>query len=93
MEFLDKETALKRLQLEKQYALAKAEENAFKEVLDEQLELDSQVKENVKIENIHDRPETNPQVTTGSVKQEVKADSTPFIPISVARDNNSSHKG
>ena len=53
MEFLDKETALK------QYALAKAEENAFKEALDEQLELDSQVKEPVKIESIDARPETN----------------------------------
>lgn len=93
MEFLEKETELKRLQLEKQYALAKAEENAFKEVLDEQLELNSQVEENVKIENTDAIPKTNPQVTTGSVKQEVKADSTPFIPISIARDNNSSRKG
>ena len=39
MEFLDKETALK------QYALAKAQETAFKEVLDHQLKMDSQVKE------------------------------------------------
>ena len=93
MEFLEKETELKRLQLKKQYALAKAEENAFKEVLDEQLELDSQVKENVKTDNVDARHETNPQVTTGSVKQEMKTDSTPFIPISVSRDNNSSQKG
>ena len=93
MEFLEKETELKRLQLEKQYALAKAEENAFKEVLDEQLELNSQVKENVKIENTDAIPKTTPQVTTGFVKQEVKADSTPFIPVSIARDNNSSQKG
>ena len=29
---------------------------------------------------------------TGSVKQDMEADSTPFIPISVSRDNNSSQK-
>ena len=56
MEFLEKETELKRLQLEKQYALANAEENAFKEVLDEQLELNSQVKE--KCENREHRCHT-----------------------------------
>ena len=31
LEFLDKEMGLKRLQLEKQYALVKSEEKAFKE--------------------------------------------------------------
>lgn len=36
MEFLEKENELRRIQLEKEYALAKAEESAFKEILDEE---------------------------------------------------------
>ena len=36
MEFLERETELERIRLEKQYALAKAEEDAFKEILDEE---------------------------------------------------------
>ena len=36
MEFIERETELERIRLEKQYALAKAEEDAFKEILDEE---------------------------------------------------------
>ena len=36
MKFLERETELELIRLEKQYALAKAEEDAFKEILDEE---------------------------------------------------------
>ena len=51
MEFLEKENELRRIQLEKEYALAKAEESAFKEILDEENKLNTQTKQEIKPED------------------------------------------
>ena len=51
IEYLERENELKRTQLEKEYALAKAEESAFKKILDEETKLDKQAKQEIKTED------------------------------------------
>ena len=79
MEFLDRETELERIRLEKQYALAKAEEDALKGILDEE------IKPVVKSETaLDERFKLPPEEATvpETVKSEMDPNSPPFVPKS-----------
>ena len=78
MEFLEKENELRRIQLEKEYALAKAEESAFKEILDEEYKLNTQTKQEIKLEDKQISPQQPTAVTTRIAKQEMNPNSRPF---------------
>ena len=76
MEFLDRETELERIRLEKQYALAKAEEDALKGILDEE------IKPVVKSETaLDERFKLPPEEATvpETVKSEMDPNSPPFV--------------
>ena len=83
MEFLEKENELRRIQLEKEYALAKAEESAFKEILDEENKLNTQKNQEVKPEDKEISPQQPTAVTTRIEKQEMDPDSPPFVPNTI----------
>ena len=77
MEFLDRETELERIRLEKQYALAKAEEDALKGILDEE------IKPVVKSETaLDERFKLPPEEATvpETVKSEMDPNSPSFVP-------------
>ena len=74
---------LKRIQLEKEYALARAEENAFKNILDEESKPDKQAKQEIKTE---DNETSFPNPTTApmqGVNNKVNPDSPPFVPSTI----------
>ena len=77
MEYLDKENELKRIQLEKQYALAKAEESAFKELLDEESKVDDQIKKETKPD---ERLELSANEVPETITREMNPNSPPFVP-------------
>ena len=81
---MEKENELRRIQLEKEYALAKAEESAFKEILNEEYKLNTQTKQEIKSE---DKEIISPQqptaVTTRIEKQEMNPNSPPFVPNTI----------
>ena len=83
MEFLEKENELRRIQLEKEYALAKAEESAFKEILDEENKLNTQKNQEVKPEDKEISPQQPAAVTTRIEKQEMDPNSPPFVPNTI----------
>ena len=83
IEFLEKENELRRIQLEKEYALAKAEESAFKEILDEEYKLNTQVKQEIKPEDKEISPQQPTAVTTKIEKQEMSPNSPPFVPTTI----------
>ena len=83
MEFLEKENELRRIQLEKEYALAKAEESAFKEILDEENKLNTQKNQEVKPEDKEISPQQPTAVTTRIEKQEMDPNSPPFVPNTI----------
>ena len=83
MEFLERENELKRVQLEKKYALAKAEESAFKEILDEEYELNTRTKQEIKPEDKEISPRQPRAATTRIEKQEMNPDSPPFVPSAI----------
>ena len=77
MEFLDRETELERIRLEKQYALVKAEEDALNGILDEE------IKPVVKSETaLDERFKLPPEEATvpETVKSEMDPNSPPFVP-------------
>ena len=83
MEYLERENELKRIQLEKEYALARAEENAFKNILDEESKPDKQAKQEIKTE---DKETSFPNPTTAlmqGVNNKVNPDSPPFVPSTI----------
>ena len=83
MEYLERENELKRIQLEKEYALARAEENAFKNILDEESKPDKQAKQEIKTE---DKETSLPNPTTAlmqGVSNKVNPDSPPFVPSTI----------
>lgn len=83
MEFLERENELRRIQLEKEYALAKAEESAFKEILDEENKLNTQTKREIKPEDKEISPQQPTAVTTRIEKQEMNPNSPPFVPNTI----------
>ena len=83
MEFLERENELRRIQLEKEYALAKAEESAFKEILDEEYKLNTQMKQEIKPEDKEISPQPPTAVTTRIEKQEMNPNSPPFVPKTI----------
>ena len=83
MEFLEKENELRHIQLEKEYVLAKAEESAFKEILDEENKLNTQKNQEVKAEDKEISPQQPTAVTTRIEKQEMDPNSPPFVPNTI----------
>ena len=79
MEFLERETELERIRLEKRYALAKAEEDAFKGILDEETKPVVQIKSETAVD---DRFKLPPEEATvpETVKSEMDPNSPPFVP-------------
>ena len=80
MEFLEKENELRRIQLAKEYALAKAEKSAFKEILDEEYKLNTQIKQEIKPEDKEISPQQPTAFTTRIEKQEINPNSPPSVP-------------
>ena len=83
MEYLERENELKRIQLEKEYALARAEENTFKNILDEESKPNKQAKQEIKTE---DKETSFPNPTTAlmqGVNNKVNPDSPPFVPLTI----------
>ena len=60
IEYLEKENELKRIQLEKEYALLKAEESAFKIILDEEIKLDNEQNRKLKLKTKRRASKTKP---------------------------------
>ena len=60
IEYLEKENELKRIQLEKEYALLKAEESAFKIILDEEIKLDNEQNRKLKLKTKRRASKTQP---------------------------------
>ena len=79
MEFLERETELERIRLEKRYALAKAEEDAFKGILDEETKPVVKIKTETAVD---DRFKLPPEEVTvpETVKGEMDPNSPPFVP-------------
>ena len=83
MEYLERQNELKRIQLEKEYALAKTEENAFKDILDEESRPDKQGKQEIKTE---EKETSFPSPTTApmqGVNNKVNPESPPFVPSTI----------
>ena len=83
IEYLERENELKRTQLEKEYALAKAEEIAFKEILDEETKLDKQAKQEIKTE---DKVTSLQKPTTAPMQganNKMNPDNPPFVPLTI----------
>lgn len=83
MEFLEKENELRRIQLEMEYALTKAEDSAFKEILDEENNLNKQTKQEIKPEDREISPQQTTALTTRIEKQEMNPNSPPFVPNTI----------
>ena len=79
MEFLERETELERIRLEKQCALAKAEEDACKEILDEESKPIVQIKRET---TLSERFKLSPDETTvpETVKSKMNPNSPTFVP-------------
>ena len=71
-----KEKELRRIQLEKEYALAKVKESAFKEILDEEYKLNTQTKP----EDKELSPQQPTAILTRIAKQEMNPNIPPFVP-------------
>ena len=83
IEYLERENELKRIQLEKEYALAKAEESTFKEILDEESKLDKQAKQEIKTEDKETSFQNPITAPMQSVNNKVNPDSLPFVPLTI----------
>ena len=83
IEYLERENELRRIQLEKEYALAKAEESAFKEILDEECKLDKQAKQEIKTEDKETSIQNPITAPMQSVNNKVNPDSPPFVPLTI----------
>ena len=79
MEFLDRETELERIRLEKQYALAKAEEDALKGILDEEIKPVVKIKSETALDERFKLPPEEATVPE-TVKSEMDPNSPPFVP-------------
>ena len=79
MEFLERETKLERIQLEKQYALAKAEEDALKGILDEETKPVVKIKSETALDERFKLPPEGATVPE-TVKSEMDPNSPPFVP-------------
>ena len=79
IDFLERETELEPIRLEKQYALAKAEEDTFKEILDEESKPVVQIK---RATTLDERFSLSPDERTvpETVKNEMDPYSPPFVP-------------
>ena len=73
LEFLDRENELKRVQLEKQYAIARAKEDTFKTILEQELKEEKKPEEAIVKPNIDMRK-------TNEVKQELRPIAPAFVP-------------
>ncbi|XP_068697473.1 uncharacterized protein [Montipora foliosa] len=83
IEYLERENELKRIQLEKEYALAKAEENAFKKMVDEENEFDKQAKQEIKTEDKEKSSQNPTNSPMQGVNNKVNPDSPPFVPLTI----------
>lgn len=80
MEYLEKESELERIRLEKQYALAKAEENALKEILDEESKRDDQIKKEITPDERFKSSPINEPTMPETIKRELNPASPPYVP-------------
>ena len=79
MEFLERETEFERIRLEKQYALAKAEEDALRGILDEESKPVVQIKrETTRDERF--KPSPDKTTVPETVKGKTNPKSPPFVP-------------
>ena len=83
MEFLENENELRRIELEMEYALTKAEDSAFKEILDEENNLNKQTRQEIKPEDREISPQQPTALTTRIEKQEMNPNSPPFVPNTI----------
>ena len=80
MEFLDKERELRRLQLEKEIAIASAEKVAIKRILDEERLAGDKEESSVKNVNPAVKQELKPDVSDENIKQERSFQANPYAP-------------
>ena len=79
IDFLERETELERIRLEKQYALAKAEEDALKEILDEESNPVAQIKRETTPDERF-KLSRDKRTVPETVKNEMDPNSSPFVP-------------
>ena len=84
MEFLEKEKELRRLQLEKELAIANAEETAIKRILEDDRLSVSGDKEVLRIKS--DKQESKPDVSHENTKEERSLSVNPYAPAFVPRN-------
>ena len=80
MEYLGKESELERIKLEKQYVLAKAEENTLIDILDEESKRDDQIKKEITLDERFKSSPINESTMPETIKREMNPTSPPYVP-------------